>query len=114
MWSNENSIIGGCIYFLIFIDDFSRKTWVYFLKYKSQTFCKFKELKAFVEKKSGLPIKVLCSDRVGEYKSNEFLDYCGDYGIKKKFTTNYTLEKNGVVERKKWDDNGDEKENVER
>ena len=29
--------LGGSIYFLTFIDDFSRKTWVYFLKYKSKT-----------------------------------------------------------------------------
>ena len=75
--------LGGSIYFLTFIDDFSRKTWVYFLKYKSETFGKFKEFKAFVEKQSGFPIKVLRSDRGGEYKSNEFLDYCRYHGIKK-------------------------------
>ena len=80
----------GSTYFLTFIDDFSRKTWVYFLKNKSETFSKFKEFRGFVEKQSGLPIKVLRSDRGGEYKSNEFLDYCRDHRIKKKFTTSYT------------------------
>jgi hypothetical protein len=34
--------LGGSIYFLTFIDDYSRKTWVYFLKHKSETFDKFK------------------------------------------------------------------------
>ena len=92
--------LGGSIYFLTFIDDFTRKTWVYFLKYKSETFEKFKEFRAFVEKQSGLPIKVLRSDRGGEYKSNEFLDYCRDHGIKKQFTTSYTPQQNGVAERK--------------
>ena len=65
--------LGGSIYFLTFIDDFSRKTWVYFLKYKFETFSKFKEFKAFVEKQSGLSIKVLRLDRGGEYMSNVLL-----------------------------------------
>jgi hypothetical protein len=92
--------LGGSIYFLTFIDDYSRKTWVYFLKHKSETFDKFKEFKAFVEKQSGLSIKILRSDRGGEYKSNEFLEYCRYHGIKKQFTTSYTPQQNGVAERK--------------
>ena len=35
---------------LTFIDDFSRQTWVYFLKYKSEVFKNFVDFKAFVEK----------------------------------------------------------------
>ena len=85
---------------MTFIDDYSRKTWFYFLKQKSETFDKFKEFKAFVEKQSGLSIKILRSDRGGEYKSNEFLEYCMYHGIKKKFTTSYTPQHNGVAERK--------------
>ena len=34
--------LGGCKYFLLFIDDFTRMTWVYFLKAKSEAFEKFK------------------------------------------------------------------------
>ena len=82
--------LGGSIYFLTFIDDYSRKTWVYFLKHKSETFDKFKELKTFVEKHSGLSIKILRSDRGREYKSNEFFEYCRYHVIKKQFTTIYT------------------------
>jgi hypothetical protein len=39
----------GCKYFLAFIDDFSRRTWVYFLKLKSEVFDKFLAYKALVE-----------------------------------------------------------------
>jgi hypothetical protein len=46
----QTTSLGGRIYFLTFIDDCSRKTWVYFLKHKSETFDKFKEFKALVEK----------------------------------------------------------------
>ncbi|RDY09484.1 hypothetical protein CR513_06137, partial [Mucuna pruriens] len=40
-------------YFLLFINDFNRKTWVYFLKHKSEAFVIFKNFKALVEKESG-------------------------------------------------------------
>ncbi|KAK2981445.1 hypothetical protein RJ640_001959 [Escallonia rubra] len=49
--------LGKNIYFLLFIDDYSRKTWVYFLKQKSEVFSTFKRFKALVEKQSGYQIK---------------------------------------------------------
>jgi hypothetical protein len=45
------SSFGKNRYFLLFIDDFSRKTWIYFLKEKSQAFKVYKKFKVFVEKK---------------------------------------------------------------
>lgn len=82
--------LGGSIYFLTFIDDFSRNIWIYFLKQKSEAFEKFKELKTLVEKQSGLYINVLGSDRGGEFSSNEFLEF---------YTTRYTPQQNGVAKR---------------
>ena len=43
------TLLGGCRYFLLFIDDFSRMTWVYFLKQKSEEFEKFKMLRQLIE-----------------------------------------------------------------
>jgi hypothetical protein len=43
----------GCKYFLTFIDDFSKCTWAYFLKPKSEVFDMFLVYKALVEKQSG-------------------------------------------------------------
>ena len=59
-------------YFLTFIDDFSRNTWVYFLQEKYEVFSHFLELKALVEKKSGFNILTLRTYNGGEYKSNDF------------------------------------------
>ena len=53
-------------YFLTFIDDFSKCTWVYFLKLKSEVFNMFLAFKAFVEKQSGHHILKLRSDNGGE------------------------------------------------
>ena len=50
--------LAGSQYFLTFIDDFTRKTWAYFLKNKSEVFEKFRNFKALVENQSGLHIKV--------------------------------------------------------
>ena len=52
-------------YVLIFIDDFSRCTWVYILKYKSGVFDSFQIFKTFLEKQSGLLVKCICTDNEG-------------------------------------------------
>ena len=39
----------GYSYYVTFIDDYSRKTWIYFLKAKSEVFERFREFKSLVE-----------------------------------------------------------------
>ena len=68
--------LGGSRYFLLFTDDFTRMSWIYFLKYKYETFENFKKLKSFVERKSGCRIKTLRTDRGGEFMSKEFCSFC--------------------------------------
>ncbi|KAG7565068.1 Zinc finger CCHC-type superfamily [Arabidopsis suecica] len=92
--------LGKSNYFLLFIDDFSRKTWVCFLKEKSEVFENFKKFKAHVEKESGLEIKAMRSDRGGEFTSKEFLKYCEDNGIRRQLTVPRSPQQNGVAERK--------------
>lgn len=50
---------GSKQYFITFIDDFSRKTWVYFLQAKSDALSVFKSYKVLVEKELGKHIKIL-------------------------------------------------------
>ncbi|KAL0308844.1 UNVERIFIED_CONTAM: Retrovirus-related Pol polyprotein from transposon TNT 1-94 [Sesamum radiatum] len=63
-------------YFILFIDDYSRMTWVYFMREKSEVFKVFKKFKNLVEKQSGRSIKVLRSDRGKEYNNSEFDKFC--------------------------------------
>ncbi|KAJ4817458.1 polyprotein [Rhynchospora pubera] len=96
----ETESFGGSKYFLLFIDDFSRMTWVFFLKNKSETLEHFKKFKAMTEKQTGKQLKVLRSDRGGEYQSKEFNQFCEKEGIHHQLTTPYTPQQNGVAERK--------------
>jgi hypothetical protein len=54
--------LSGHVYYVSFIDDYSRKTWVYFLKSKDEVLRKFKEFKALVENLSERKIKILRLD----------------------------------------------------
>jgi transposase InsO family protein len=92
--------LSGCEYYLTFIDDYSRKTWIYFLKAKSEIFTRFQEFRALVENQSGKKIKVLRSDNGGEYSSRQFVDFCAQHGIKRQMTIPYNPQQNGVAERK--------------
>jgi len=74
--------IGGARYYITFINDFSRKDWVYFLKQKSKVFQKFKEWKTLVKNQTGRKVKVLKLDNRGEYTSKEFKNYLASKGIK--------------------------------
>jgi transposase InsO family protein len=90
----------GCKYFLTFIDDFSKRTWVYFLKLKSKVFDKFLAYKALVEKQYGHQIQRLRTNNGGEYVKNNFISYFTMQGIQMQHIVPYTPQQNGVVERK--------------
>lgn len=83
-----------------FIDDFSRKTWIYMLKEKSEALNKFKNFKTLAENEAGTNIKCLRTDRGGEFNSNEFKEFCDEHGINRQLTASYTPQQNGVAERK--------------
>jgi transposase InsO family protein len=92
--------VSGSRYFALSFDDYSRKTWIYFLKTKDEVFGRFQEFRALVENQTGRKTRVLRSNNGGEYTSKEFKDYCTAVGIKKELTVPYNPQQNGVVERK--------------
>ena len=59
-------------YYVIFVDDFSHKCWIFFMQKKSETYSKFCDFKVLVEKESGKQVKALQSDNGGEYISVKF------------------------------------------
>ena len=81
MWGPSPIVsFGGSRYYITFIDDSSRKVWVYFLKNKSGVFETFKKWK--VETETGLKVKYLRSDNGGEYIDGGFNEYYAAHGIR--------------------------------
>ena len=92
--------LGGHLYYVTFIDDHPRKTWVYLMKTKDEVFTKFQEFKDEVENLTERRIKIPRSDNGGEYTSKEIIAFCKEFGIKRELIVPYNPEQNGVVERK--------------
>ena len=82
--------MSGSRYVLTFIDDFSRFTWVFFLKKKSKVLERFIEFKASVENAYGRKIMSLRYDNGGEYINSKMLKKCAKYGIKIQHSNPYT------------------------
>ncbi|GJX64025.1 putative RNA-directed DNA polymerase [Tanacetum coccineum] len=90
----------GKHYYVTFTDDFSRYGYVYLIKHKSDTFEMFKRYQIEVENQLGRKIKVLRSDRGGEYLSIEFFDHLKNCGIVSQLSPLRTPQLNGVAERR--------------
>jgi hypothetical protein len=63
--------LGKSVYYVSFIDEFSRNTWIYFLRKKYEVFDRFKEFKALVYNQTEKTIKVLRTDNGVEFYGNE-------------------------------------------
>lgn len=81
--------LGGFSYYVIFIDDFSWKTWIYLMKTKDEVFSRFHDFRAQVESLTGKQIRVLRSDNGGEYTSKDFNDFCKKARIKRELIVPY-------------------------
>ena len=90
---------GGKNYFVTFIDDCTKYCYVYLLRTKDETLAKFKEYKHEVENQLGKTIKMVRSDRGGEYDV-PFNMFCSEHGIVHQTTAPYSPQSNGTAERK--------------
>ena len=90
---------GGNKYFITCVNDSTKYCYVYLLKSKDEMIEKFFLYKNEVENHLKKKIKVLRSDRGGEYES-PFFYVCTQHGIIHKTTAPYSPQSNGVVERK--------------
>jgi hypothetical protein len=82
----------GYQYFVMFTDDTTRYTHVYFIRTKSEVFTAFQEYKTTVEKMFGLLILRLRMDSSGEYSGTELLNLLWKEGIQVEVSTPYTLQ----------------------
>jgi hypothetical protein len=91
--------ISGKSYYVSFTDDYSRHTQIYLLAHKSDTFQAYLTYEAWLNTQHNAKIKILRSDRGGEYLSGAFNQHLNAKGIVRHLTVHDTPEQNGVAER---------------
>ncbi|KAL5568693.1 hypothetical protein UlMin_025268 [Ulmus minor] len=96
----QNISLGGKKYIFVCVDDFSRFTWVGFLKEKSEAFDIFKTLIIKIQVEKNDRVVRLRSDHGKEFENTLFDDFCAANGISHEFSAPITPQHNGVVERK--------------
>ena len=92
--------LGGSRWFVSFIDDCTRVTWVCLMKSKGEVNLLFQKFHTMIKTQYKAQIQVLRSDNGGEYKSAEFQQYLTTHGIVHQTTCPHTPQQNGVAERK--------------
>lgn len=91
--------INGSKYFVTFIDDFTRKAWVYLMRDKSEVLKRFHEFLQMVNNKGEEKVQQLWSDNGGEYKNEPFLNFCKSKGIEFPESCSFAPNQKGVAER---------------
>ena len=92
--------LGGKRYIMVIVDDFSRYTWVEFLRGKLEACGKMEVLCKRLQNEKGVSIVKIRSDHGKEFENARFDSFCKKNGIKKEFSNPRTPQQNGVVERK--------------
>jgi len=98
IWSVASKL--GYKYFVTFVDDFSRMTWLYLMKSRSEMFDVFRGFCAEIKTQFGVHVKILRSDNAKEYFSYPFSSYMHGMGMLHQSSCVDTPSQNGVAERK--------------
>lgn len=92
--------IGKSLYFVTFIDEFTRYSVVKFIKKKSDVFEKLQEFVEMCKNRFGIKPKIFRSDNGGEYVNSNVQNYLKSQGIQMQTTVAYSPQQNGISERK--------------
>lgn len=90
----------GFRYYVIFIDNYSRYTWFYPLRLKSDFLHVFRAFQAMVETQFDSKIQSFQCDGGGEFTSNTFICHLSSCGIRQLISCPHTPQQNGLAERK--------------
>nr|CAN70109.1 hypothetical protein VITISV_001696 [Vitis vinifera] len=94
--------LSGSRWFVTFIDDCTRMTWLCLMKTKDEVNLLFQNFHKMIETQYNAKVRVLHSDNGGEYQSSDLQKYLEGHDIIHQTTCSNTPQQNGVVERKIW------------
>ncbi|KAI3678246.1 hypothetical protein L6452_37531 [Arctium lappa] len=92
--------IGKKLYCLVIVDDYSRFTWVYFLRTKDETSGLIKSFILRIENQTNQKVKVIRSDNGTKFKNHDLNTFCEEKGIERQYSAPRTPQQNGVAERR--------------
>ena len=84
-------------YTLVIVDEYSRYTWVFFLRKKSQASEFIMSFVRNIENQNDIKVKQIRSDNGTEFRNQELLRFCDEKGISQNFSSPHTPEQNGVA-----------------
>ncbi|GJS70310.1 putative ribonuclease H-like domain-containing protein [Tanacetum coccineum] len=87
-------------YCLVITDDFSRFSWVFFLRTKDETSAILKDFIRQIENQLNQKVKTIRSDNGTKFMNKEVIKLCGIKGIKREYSNARTPQQNRVAERK--------------
>ncbi|GJV26112.1 putative ribonuclease H-like domain-containing protein [Tanacetum coccineum] len=87
-------------YCLVITDDFSRFSWVFFLRTKDETSGIFKDFIGQIENQLNKKVKTIRCDNGTEFKNRDTIEFYGLKGIKREYSNARTPQQNGVAKRK--------------
>ncbi|KAI3746288.1 hypothetical protein L6452_08715 [Arctium lappa] len=92
--------LGGKKYILVIVDDYSRYTWVKFLRSRDETPDFLITFLKMTQVNLQKPVKILRTDNGTEFKNNKVEEYLEYFGISHQYSAARTPQQNGVVERR--------------
>ena len=92
--------LGGKMYILVVVDDFTRYTWVMLLRDKTEAPEKMIHLCKKLQVEKGTVIARIRSDHGREFENTKLAIFCNDQGMHQEFLSSKTPQQNGIEERK--------------
>ena len=89
--------LGGKKYCLVVVDDYTRYTWVFYIKKKNETQDIFIDWATQVQRKYDTTILAIRSDNGSEFKNYTMDDFLRGEGIQHQYSAAYTPQQNGVA-----------------
>jgi transposase InsO family protein len=94
------STISSFRWFVIFVDDCTRMTWLYLLKHKNEVLSTFQSFRTMVQTQFSAKVQIFRSDNGGEYVNHQFQTYFQHHGLIHETSCPQTPQQNGFPERK--------------
>jgi hypothetical protein len=90
--------MGGKLYILVIVDNYSHYSWVFFLESKDYVFQHFRSLDLRLNNEHPNCLKVIHSDNMTEFGNASFNEFCLENGVDQQFFAPHVPQQNRVVE----------------